>query len=392
MGSPGEPNADFGNNVLAETKGPFDLLQCFIPAATPQCHAPNLLILDNGDILCAWFGGTRGRKPDIRIYLARRPGVSDCWSKANRVTFDSSRSEQNPVLFQTPSGDLWLMYTSQNLGDQDSAVVKRQISSDRGVTWQAPEVLFAEPGTFIRQPVIVLDSGSWVMPTFKCRSEPGVRWVGNDDVSAVRVSNDQGETWIEKEVPNSFGAVHMAIQKLQNHSYKALYRSRWADNIYMSTSSNGFEWSEPQPTSLPNPNAGICFDVLLSGRLLAVYNHSSRANAEDRREGLHDDIADADDIRANQGSKHGGKEAFWGAPRAPLCLAWSDDQGESWRHTVLEAGDGYCMTNNSEEKVNRELSYPSMRIDDQGKVHIAFTFWRQAIKYIEFDPVVLEYI
>ena len=94
-----------------------------------------------------------------------------------------------------------------------------------------------------------------------------------------------------------------------------------------------------------------------------------------------DDIFEAGDVRQNQSSKHAGMEAFWGAPRAPLCVAWSDDNGGSWRHRVFEEGDGYCMTNNIEQKLNRELSYPSMRIGGDGMVKVAFTFWRQGIKY-----------
>ncbi|KAJ1323330.1 exo-alpha-sialidase [Microdochium nivale] len=162
------------------------------------------------------------------------------------------------------------------------------------------------------------------------------------------------------------------------------------DNLYMSTSSNGIEWTAPQPTELPNPNAGICLDVLESGRVLVVYNHSSRADAQGRREGLYNDIASASDDRRNQDSTHAGKEAFWGAPRAPLNLAWSDDGGASRRMRVLEDGDGFCMTNNSEHKLNRELSYPSIARAADGSIHIAFTFWRQKIKHVVFDPSVLE--
>ncbi|KAF7195430.1 hypothetical protein HII31_03322 [Pseudocercospora fuligena] len=390
MGSYGESLPNFEQFGLTTKSHPLPHAECFIPAATPQCHASNLLILDNGDMLCVWFGGTQEGKPDISIYLSRKTQGSKSWSKAERVTFDTTRSEQNPVLFQTPSGELWLLYTSQNLGDQDSAIVKKQVSHDRGVSWSAPEILFPESGTFIRQPVVILEDGTWTIPTFKCRSEPGTRWVGNDDISAIRISRDEGKTWTEKEVPNSFGAVHMNIRQLKDKSYLALYRSRWADFIHKSTSPNGIDWSEPVPTTIPNPNAGICFDVLPSGRVLAVYNHSSRLNAQGRREGLYDDIAAADDVRKNQASKHAGKEAFWGAPRAPLCLAWSDDSGVSWKHRILEEGDGYCMTNNSEQKLNRELSYPSMVLGEDGLVHIAFTFWRQGIKYVQLDPEVID--
>jgi predicted neuraminidase len=112
-----------------------------------------------------------------------------------------------------------------------------------------------------------------------------------------------------------------------------------------------------------------------------VYNHSSKKDAIGRRDGLYDDISDGSDTRANQLSKHG-KEAFWGAPRAPLNVAWSDDEGKTWMWKMLEQGDGHCLTNNSEKKLNRELSYPSIVIDRDGTVHVAFTFWRQRIKYV----------
>jgi len=387
----GTQTTSLESGPLALSQKPFEHEECFVPAQTAQCHASNLLLLRNGDMLCAWFGGSQEGKPDISIYLARLPAKSSTWSQAQKVTFDTTRSEQNPVLFQTPNGrEVWLMYTSQHAGDQDSAVVKHQVSRDDGASWTEPSVLFPEPGTFIRQPMIQLDDGAWAIPIFKCRAEPGTRWVGNDDVSAIRVSRDEGKTWAETEVPDSFGAVHMNVRQLKDKSYLGLYRSRWADHVYLSRSKDGITWSAPQPTELPNPNAGICFDVLPSGRVLAVYNHSSKADAQGRREGLYDDIADAGDDRKNQNSRHTGKEAFWGAPRAPLSLAWSDDDGRSWRTRVLEEGDGFCMTNNSEEKLNRELSYPSIAQGADGRVHVAFTFWRQKIKHVVLDPAVLD--
>ncbi|KAJ5226356.1 hypothetical protein N7468_007581 [Penicillium chermesinum] len=314
--------------------------------------------------------------------MSRLEKGQNIWSPAVKMTHDHTRSEQNPVLFRVPSsGEIRLLYTSQDAGNQDSAIVKQQISQDNGSTWSEPSVLFSEPGTFIRQPVVVLQDGAWVVPTFKCRAEPGTRWLGNDDISCIRISRDEGQNWSEKEIPDSYGCVHMNIQQLKNGTYLGLYRSRWADNIYSSTSPDGINWSVPVPTVLPNPNSGVCFGVLPSGRVVLVYNHSSKKDALGRRDGLYDDISDGKDTRANQASKHG-KDAFWGAPRAPLNVAWSDDNGANWAWKTLEDGDGYCLTNNSEKKLNRELSYPSILVQDDGTIHIAYTFWRQRIKYV----------
>ncbi|MCS6067652.1 hypothetical protein LNO81_13665 [Klebsiella variicola subsp. variicola] len=45
-----------------------------------------------------------------------------------------------------------------------------------------------------------------------------------------------------------------------------------------------------------------------------------------------------------------------------MTVAISADGGESWPWLRnLDEGDGYCMTNNSEQKLNREFSYPSIK-------------------------------
>ncbi|KAG4433009.1 hypothetical protein IFR05_011524 [Cadophora sp. M221] len=359
--------------------------ESYLPTTTPQSHASNLLLLPNGDLLCAWFGGKQEGIPDISIYISRLPSLTNTWLPAEKISNDATRSEQNPILFQSPSlrGEVWVLWTSQDGGNQESAIVKKRVSNDGGLTWGADETLFDEPGTFIRQPIVVVRGGIWVLPVFKCRVQKGERWVGNDDISCVKASRDQGATWIETEVPMSFGCVHMAILPLRSGMYLALFRSRWADFVYTSSSEDGIHWNEPRPTELPNPNAGIGATVLGDGRVVLLYNRSSGKGIKEKREGLYDDITSADDTRKNQGSKHGGRVAIWGAPRAPLCLAVSDDEGKTWRSRLVEDGDGYCMTNNSEQKLNRELSYPSIVADRNGTIHVAYTFWRQTIKYVK---------
>lgn len=44
------------------------------------------------------------------------------------------------------------------------------------------------------------------------------------------------------------------------------------------------------------------------------------------------------------------------------------------------------MTNNSLEKLNREFSYPSIKQSSDGTLHIAYTYFRQAIKYVRVSP------
>lgn len=301
------------------------------------------------------------------------------------MSADKERSEQNPVLFRDPAtGTIWLFHTAQPLGNQDEAVVIARTSSDDARTWSAPfEPFPGKKGVFVRQPLVVLPGGTWVLPIWYCRTPPGFRWVGNDDVSAVLYTQDGGRTWLEKEVPDSVGRVHMNILQLGETSYVAFFRSRWADEVYRSVSENGLDWSAPEKTSLPNPNSGIGAAALPSGDIVMIFNDSRASPEMQRRTGLYDDITPAEDTRSNQPGV-GSKVAIWGTPRKALSVALSKDQGKTWKFRVLEDGDGFCMTNNSKERTNRELSYPSIAVDGKGGngVHVAYTYHRRNIKYV----------
>lgn len=382
-----QSTASLNTACLAEAPGDAQRLEADIPALCVQNHAANLMPLPNGDLACVWFGGTQEGVPDISIYFSRLAKGSSCWTVPVKLSDDPSRSEQNPVLFPAPDGKLWLLYTSQKSGNQDTSVIRYRISEDSGQTWGEICTLFDKAGTFVRQPVVVLDNGDWLVPVFYCRTQPGEKWVGNNDISAVRISVDQGRTWSEHEVPNSIGCVHMNIEKLPDGSLLALFRSRWADNVYLSRSNdNGRNWTDPMPTELPNNNSSVQFTRLNNGHLAIVFNDISAAQATERRVSLYDEIEDEEDTSApvvEPAPAPSGKTAFWGTPRAPMTLAISEDDGKTWPYKRnLETGDGYCMTNNSQLQLNREFSYPSIKQTADGAIHIAYTYFRQKIKYV----------
>lgn len=377
---------------LVGVPGDEQRLTADIPTLCVQSHAANLMPLPNGDLACVWFGGSQEGVADISIYFSRLAKGSSCWSVPQKLSDDPTRSEQNPILFPAPGGKLWLLYTAQKSGNQDTAIVRYRISDDNGQTWGPVATLFDKAGTFVRQPVVVLDNGEWLIPVFYCRTQPGEKWVGNNDVSAVRISADQGKTWREYAVPDSVGCVHMNVEQLADGSLLAFFRSRWADNIYTSRSlDRGRTWSAPVATELPNNNSSIQFTQLANGHLAMVYNDISAAQATERRVSLYDEIEDDSEDEGEAGApaaveaapSPSGKTAFWGTPRAPMTLAISEDGGKTWPYKRnLDVGDGYCMTNNSQLQLNREFSYPSIKQTPDGALHIAYTYFRQHIKYV----------
>lgn len=370
---------------VRELAGSPGRAESFLPSPCVQNHAANLAVLANGDLACVWFGGTQEGRSDISIYFSRlRPGTAQ-WTPAVRLSDDADRSEQNPLLFPAPGGKLWLLWTAQFAGNQHTACVRCRLSGDHGETWGPVSTLFEAAGgrgIFIRQPVLVLPGGDWLLPVFFCHGVPGHKWTGDDDHSAVMISRDQGQTWSKHAVPESRGCVHMGIVRLRDASLLALFRSRWADAIYSSRSADdGRTWTPPTPTSLPNNNSSIQVCALANGHLALVFNDTNATAATARRESLYDGLDDAT-READRPVGPAARRAFWGTPRAPLTIAVSDDEGRTWRwKRNLEVGDGYCLTNNSTDKLNREYSYPSVKQTADGMIHVAYTYFRQAIKY-----------
>jgi predicted neuraminidase len=312
-------------------------LEAFLPSPCVQNHAANIMPLPAGDIGCVWFGGTQEGIPDISVYFSRLIAGQDRWSEPVRLSDDPTRSEQNPILFPAPDGSLWLLWTAQISGNQDTAIVRRRISTDNGRSWGPTETLFdrvGASGVFVRHPPTVLDNGDILLAIFYCNARPGEKWVGSYDTSAVRISGDGGKTWQEYQVPDSTGCVHMDVSQLQDGSLLGLFRSRWADNIYGSRSEDrGRTWSAPVPTALPNNNSSIQYTHLANGHLALVFNDINAEGITERRASLYDDIEDESDAELKEPvAQPGERQAVWGVPRAPMTLAISED-GDGLGHT-----------------------------------------------------------
>lgn len=358
----------------------------YLPSPCIQNHAANLAFLPDGTLTCVWFGGTMEGMGDISIYMSRLTPGSTQWSQPEKMSDDPQKSEQNPLIFNAPDGNVWLLYTSQTSGNQDGSVVKCRISTDGGLTFGEVRMLCDIPGTFVRQPIVVNGAGTWLLPVFRCIGLPGERWTGDADTAGVLISRDAGKSWAMTEVPDSVGAVHMNIVPLPNGEFVAFYRNRFAESALSSRSPDGESWSAPEPIDLPNNNSSIQATKLENGAIAMVYNHCNASMSDARRLSLYDEIEgdEATEPVASESSQR--RKAIWGVPRAPLSLAFSTDGGHSFpRRIDLDTGDGYCLSNNSKDAVNREFSYPSITQGADGTVHVAYTYYRRAIKYVRLS-------
>lgn len=350
--------------------GHFDGRSAVLPSPAIQNHAGFLTQDRDGHLECVWFGGSLEGKADICVYKSRF--ANGAWSEALQLTDDPNRSEQNPILFYAPDGSDTLLHTAQPGGNQDECIVQMREPGHK------PSALPFPKGTFIRAMPHVLEDGTWLLPLFHCVPKNGARWTGRHDTASVAITNDKGKTWRIVDVPHSVGCVHMTIVPAKDRLL-AFYRRRQADFVYRSESlDNGASWSVPSATPLPNNNSSIAALRLQDGRLAICCNPINKDMSDDRRASLYDELGDDSRPEAD-----GGCDAVWGIPRAPLIVALSDDDGVSFSHHITVAdSSGKCLSNDSLDGKNQELSYPGLAEAPEGGLDVVFTLHRRAIAHV----------
>ncbi len=329
----------------------------------PTAHAPALLELPNGDVLCCWFAGSYEGSADIHIICSRLPMGAAAWLPPVDISNDPTRSEQNPSLFYGPDHKVWAMYTAQldrqagkdNM--QFTSVVRCQKSADGGATWGDYETVFPEEGTFCRQPIQILKNGRWIFGNWICTdSVDGL----SGDPTAFRISDDEGKTWRRVDMPQSHGRVHANVVEMDDGHLLAFMRSREADFIYRSETIDwGDSWSVPQPTPLPNNNSSISALRLQSGRVAIAYNPTSTPNPQPGK-------------------------AAWPGLRCPVAIALSEDGGLTFPLIRwMERGEGYMGEENRTN--NLQYEYPYLMQCANGDLMLAYAaFTRAGVKWMRF--------
>jgi predicted neuraminidase len=330
--------------ALAEAAAEREFI--FTSAPFASCHASTVVELPDGDLMAAWFGGSAEGNPDVAIWASRRSAAG--WSAPVEMIREPGVASYNPVLFYTKDGRLWLYY---KFGPSPmSWTAGRLVSRDDGKTWSSPEHLPAGLYGPIRAKPLVMNDGTIVSGTsvesyrswaawIERSTDNGATWTkfgpitvprgttaaGGDGPPAVPGSNEWKYTdGIIQPSVVALGPKHL---RLYARSTSRTGRICIADSL-----DAGVTWTEARPINVPNPNSGIDAVGLKDGRVVLVYNHTTRG-------------------------------------RTPLNLAVSKD-GEHFRmFETLEDQPG-------------EFSYPAMVQAKNGDLLITYTWQRTRIRFV----------
>lgn len=298
-----------------------------------QSHASTVAQVDDDTFIVAWFGGTEEKDDDVGIWLSK--GNPGNWSEPVELVKVREDPHWNPVLFAAPDDRIILYFkVGKEISDWETWVT---VSEDEGEAWSEPtELVPGDKGG--RGPVknkpIILSNGAWLAPA----SDEDGPW----NVFVDR-STDGGETWtatdyvsIDSTEFSGKGAIQPTLWESEPGHVHMLVRTS-AGVIGRSDSDDyGKTWSPLYKTSLPNPNSGIDLVKLDDGTLVLAYNPDDKN---------------------------------WG-DRAPLTLAVSEDNGETWPYKLdIETGDP-----------DDEFSYPSI-ISDGQKVYAVYTWQREKVAF-----------
>lgn len=298
-----------------------------------QCHASTVVQAANGDLLCAWFGGTKEKDPDVAIWYSR---FSDgAWTPPARAAKVNETAHWNPVLFRDATGTVYLFF---KVGPEIPFWQTYWMhTTDAGLTWSEPvELVPGDKGG--RGPVknkpIILSDGAWLAPA----STEHQGWKPFADLST-----DGGKTWtrsedwrIDRKALKGRGAIQPSFWESAPGKVHALMRTTVGRAWRVDSEDGGHTWGDVYATDIPNNNSGLDVLMLEDGRLLMVYNP----------------------VAMN-----------WG-PRTPLDLAVSTDNGHTW-------GNIAHLEDDPERK--GEFSYPAI-VRTRDGVAISYTWRRERIR------------
>jgi predicted neuraminidase len=316
-----------------------------LPRPTASAHASCLLPMPGGDLLVAWFGGTREGARDVTIEMARvRQGtVVEQWTSLTRQRLQqlvqrSIRKLGNPVLWMDTAGRVHMHVVSVSVGGWSGSAINQLVSPDEGRTWSSGRRLVVSPlfnlSTLVRNQPLVMQDGTIGLPAYHEFVNKWGLWLRLESegrvIDSVRMQKYEG------------GRLQPAVAATSPTEATAVLRSasRHARRVQRNaTRDGGRTWPQRSSLDVPNPDAAVSMIRLEDGSLLMAANPLESG-------------------------------------RHRLELLHSLDAGETWaRLRVIEASDA----------TTDEFSYPFLAQDLAGDIHLSYTLLRQGIRLHTFN-------
>jgi predicted neuraminidase len=324
----------------------------FIPAtAAPSVHAGSAILLNDGNLRAFWFAGSREGATDVVIQTAVLDTQAGTWSTPelviDRIAAEKGLSRYikklgNPLPVRSSQGKLQLYFVTVSVGGWAGSSISWMESSDEGASWSRPQRLITSAAlnlsTLIKAPGLEFADGTVGLPVYH-------EWMGKFG-ELIRLD---GGRVIDKRRMSSGRALLQPIAFVDSPEKAVAYfrqaRSAGPPRIASALTDNaGQSWVSGPDLDLANPNAAIAGLQLPNGDRLMALNDLESA-------------------------------------RHRLVLALAPAGTSNWS-VIAELESDQTLING----LYREFSYPTLLLGASGEVHLIYTYDRQKIKHIQFDP------
>jgi predicted neuraminidase len=242
------------------------------------------------------------------------------------------------VVFVDANDTLWLAYVTVTVGGWSGSTINLRSSRDDGRTWSGSTRLTVNPlfnfSSLVRNKPVFAADGRIGLPIYHefLSTYAQMLWF-------TPTADGEVADYVVRNLPASRGLIQPAVVALGNNRMAAMLRDHTAQRVLRVAYSedNGWNWSKPVATTLPNPDAAIDALRLRDGQIVLAYNDAANG-------------------------------------RENLRLATSADEGHTWQvGAKIEAEAG------------QEFSYPHLTEDGRGLIHLTYTWKRQRIKDVAFN-------
>ena len=330
----------------------------YTKAPFPEAHASTIVETQKGDLVAAYFGGTKESHPDVCIWVSRKPKGADVWNApmmvADGVFPEGRYACWNPVLYEMPNGELWLFFKiGPSVSEWTGWLVR---SKDGGRTWSRREPLpdgFLGPiknkpelingrllcpsstennGWRFHMEILDLSDGRWKKGT----PVKDLNWKYVPVESSEAIKTDDNKL-------HPIDCIQPSILKLKDGRLQVTMRTHNAHIATSFSSDNGDTWTPVTLLNIENNQSGTDAVTLQDGRHVLIYNNFETLPMTPK------------------------------GVRTPCSIALSDD-GTNWQHVLT-----------LEDSPIDQYSYPAIIQGKDGTLHCVYTWRRQRIAYKQID-------
>ncbi len=322
-------------------------------AGQPLVHSATLAWMSaTKELYAYWYGGSREGARDVAIYTAKYRLGEDQWSEPKQLLTTQRVQVQlqrfikklgNPVAFTDAEQRIWLFFVTVSVGGWAGSAVNYMVSDDGGQSFGPIQRLVTTPflniSTLVKNHPVMVQNGNIVLPVYH-------EFMGK--FAELLLLSDQGQVLTKKRLTWGRDALQPVLLPLNEQEAVVYMRFAGIEPnriLYVATQDAGVHFSKPTKLALPNPNAAVAAVRLNSQELLMVYNNSL-------------------------------------THRNVLSLSFAE--GSALAEGSLERWFWLYDFERTENELDR-FSYPVLLQDDEGSIHVMYSYNRRNIKHVEFN-------